>query len=442
MLFSKLGKAHVPHNKNTANVSAVRIAPGATVTLPLSQHIGAPATATVKVGDKVFVGTLIAEATGFVSAHVHSSVSGTVKKIDAVMQASGRTVPAIVIESDGLMTPDPAIAPKNVTTYKELSDAVREAGLVGLGGAGFPTSVKLDPTKIDKIDPLLINGAECEPYITSDTRTMIDDTDYVKAGVKTVLDLSGIKSCVVGIESNKKECIKALTEVFADDERVKVLSLPATYPQGGEKVLIYNALERVVPEGALPSDVGVLVLNVTTVAYLAKYIATGMPLVEKCITVDGSAIKSPKNVIVPVGMSVGEVVEAAGGFSEEPGKILFGGPMMGIAICSLDEPVVKNVNGITAFNKKDAKTAPTTPCIHCGRCIAACPMGLNPTEFAKAMNLAAMSDRVERLEAAKINLCIECGSCAYVCPAKRPLVVNNKLGKAELREFAAKKANK
>lgn len=442
MSLFKLGKTHVPHRKNTAAMPAVRMAPPAEVEIPMSQHIGAPAKPIVKPGDEVFVGTLIGEAGGFVSAPVHSSVSGKVKKIGTVLVSNGRSTESVIIESDGKMTPDPAIAPPTVTNYKELSDAARAAGLVGLGGAGFPTSVKLDPSKAESTDVLLLNGAECEPYITSDTRTMLDDAEYVKRGVDKVLSLSGIPKAIIGIEANKPECASRLREVFSGDARVEIKVLPSTYPQGGEKILIYNTTGRVVPEGALPSDVGVLVMNVTTVAFLAKYLESGMPLVEKCITVDGSAIKSPANIIAPIGARIKDVIEAVGGFSEEPGKVMYGGPMMGIAVFSLDAPIMKNNNAITAFNKKDSKHPKESACIHCGRCVAACPMGLNPTVFAKAMGLADSADRAERLDIAKVNLCIECGCCSFVCPAKRPLVENNRLAKADLREFNAQKAKK
>lgn len=442
MSLFKLGKTHVPHRKNTAAIKPVRINDFKEVTILASQHIGAPANVTVKPGDSVFVGTLIGEAGGFVSAPIHSSVSGKVTKINNYLLQNGRTCAAVVIESDGLMTPDASIAPPTVTNYKELSDAIRASGLVGLGGAGFPTAVKLDPQKAASTDTLLINGAECEPYITSDTRTMIDDAEYVFRGVKTVLDLSGIPKAIIGIEKNKPECIAALSEIFKDEPRVKVFPLPSTYPQGGEKILIHNTTGRIVPEGKLPSDVGVLIMNVTTVAFLAKYLETGMPLVEKCITVDGSAIKNPTNVIVPIGAKIGDVIEAVGGFSEEPGKVFYGGPMMGIAVYSLDAPIMKNNNAVTALNRKDSKARVETPCIHCGRCVSACPMNLNPTNFAKAMGMANSADRAEILDAAKVNLCMECGSCSFVCPAKRPLVENNRLAKADLREFNAQKANK
>lgn len=440
LLFKfKLGKTRIPHRKSTKDMPAVRLTPPAVVEIPMAQHIGAPARPTVKAGDKVFVGTLIGEAAGFVSAPVHSSVSGTVKKIGTYLLPNGKNTESVIIESDGKMEKDPDIKPQEITTFSQLSEAARVSGLVGLGGAGFPTSVKLDPAKVEKLDLLIINGAECEPYITSDTRTMLDNTDEVVRGVDLVLSLSGIKNAVFGIEENKPECIAKLKEAFSADSRVRIEKLPSNYPQGAEKVLIYNLSGRILPEGKLPADVGVLVMNVTSVAFLAKYEKTGMPLVEKCLTVDGSAIKEPKNVIAPIGMRVGDVIEAAGGFSTEAGKVLYGGPMMGTAIYTLDAPVMKNNNAITAFDKKDAVNPKTSACIHCGRCVSACPMGLNPTIFAKSMGLADSADRAERLAAAKVNLCIECGCCSFVCPANRPLVENNKLAKADLRDFNAKR---
>lgn len=441
MPFFKLGKTHLPHCKGTANMKPVRITGVRSVIIPLSQHIGAPAVPVCKVGDTVYVGTLIGECGGYVSANIHSSVSGTVKKIDSILQSSGRTVPAIVIESDGLMTPDPAITAPKIESLDDLSSAVKASGLVGLGGAGFPTHVKIDGAKESKIDKIVINAAECEPYITSDTRTMLDDTDYVRRGIELLTRFIDA-DVIIGIEKNKVEPIEKLTSAFADMPRVSVMSLPNTYPQGGEKILIYNTTAREVPEGGLPSDVGVLIMNVTSVAFLAKYAETGMPLVEKCVTFDGGAVKEPKNVIVPIGTPVGVLAELAGGFKSEPGKVLYGGPMMGVAMCSLDEPVMKNTNAITALSRGQSERAESTACIHCGRCVGICPMGLNPTSFAKAMNLDDHTERAERLTSAKITLCIECGSCSFVCPAKRPLVETNRLAKAELREYlAAQKSN-
>lgn len=438
----KLGKTHVPHYKNTAEMPAVRMPAPAEVLISMSQNIGAPSVPAVSVGDTVYVGTLIGEAGGYVGAPVHSSVSGTVKKIDSYVQSSGRSVTAILIESDGNMTPDPSIEPPVITDIDSLSAATRASGLIGLGGAGFPTSVKLDAEKRGLIKKIILNGAECEPYITSDTRTMLDDADLIKEGAELLLKYISADELIIGIEKNKPECIAKLTEVFADNAKVSVSSLPDTYPQGGEKVLIYNTTGLIVPEGKLPADVGCLVMNVTTVAALARYARTGMPLVEKCVTVDGSAIKNPMNVIVPVGTHISDVLEFVGGVSEDVGKVLYGGPMMGVSVTSTDEPVLKNTNAITALTRRDALSYKVTACIHCGRCVAACPMGLNPTAFAKAMNIPELASRVERLNEASIGLCIECGCCSFVCPAKRPLVQNNRLGKADSRAYAMEQQRK
>lgn len=441
MPFFKLGKTHIPHRKNTSGKVPVRINSVSGVRIPLSQHIGAPAKLIANVGDHVFVGTLIAEAGGYVSANIHSSVSGTVKKIDNILQSSGRSVPAVFIESDGLMEPDPSAMPPSINSLEELSSAVLKSGLVGLGGAGFPTHVKIDGAKRGGIDKIVINAAECEPYITSDTRTMLDDWQYVKAGVELLLKFIPAEA-IIGIESNKTEAIARMTEVFGDNDRVRVDVLPDTYPQGGEKVLIYNTTGREVPEGKLPSDVGVLIMNVTSVSFLAKYAQTGMPLVEKCVTLDGDAVAEPKNLIVPIGTSVGELIELGGGLKARAGKILYGGPMMGVSMCFSDEPVMKNTNAITVLSTDAARISEEGPCIHCGRCVNTCPMGLNPTAYAKAMNLDDHAERAERLNEEKVMLCIECGSCSFVCPAKRPLVENNRLGKAELREYLAVQKSK
>ncbi|MBQ8303263.1 MAG: electron transport complex subunit RsxC [Clostridia bacterium] len=437
----KLGKTKIPHRKHTAAMGAVRMPAPASVLIPMAQHIGAPAVPIVKVGDKVCVGTKIADAGGFVSAPIHSSVSGTVKKIEAFLSSNGRSCPAILIESDGEMTLDPGIKAPVVTNIDELCVAVRESGLVGLGGAGFPTSVKLEAEKKGIIKKIVINGAECEPYITADTRTMIDDADYVVKGVKILEKFISADEIVIGIEKNKPEAIAKLKALFAGDSKVRIDVLPSTYPQGAEKILVYNTTGRVVPEGGLPSDVGCLVMNVTSVAFIAHYLESGMPLVEKCLTVDGSAIKSPQNVIVPIGTPVSDVIDFVGGATEDVAKVLYGGPMMGIAMYNTSDPILKNNNAIIALNKKDALPAKQYPCIHCGRCVDACPMGLNPTAYAKAMKVEDKEDRAARLTDAKINLCMECGCCSFICPSRRPLVETNRLAKADLRNIQAAKKN-
>lgn len=440
--FKLLGKTHIPHRKNTAEKKAVRMTAPSEVLLPMQQHIGAPAKPVVKVGDEVKVGQLVAEAGGFVSSPIYSSVSGKVAKIEAYLTPGGRTVDAIRISSDGNMTPCD-LTPPTVTDFDSLVNAVRSSGIVGLGGAGFPTAVKMEAIKKGGIDTVLINGAECEPYITSDTLTMLYDTELIKYGVELIRKCSepfGQLDFVFGIENNKPSAIKAVSELFAEENDVSVCVLPSLYPQGAEKVLIHNTLGRVVPEGKLPADVGVVVINVSTLAAIARYVKTGMPLVEKLITVDGSAVNDPCVVIAPIGATVGSVIEFAGGLKEDAGKVLYGGPMMGVAVRSLDEPTLKTTNALTVLTRKDAASSEATACIHCGRCVSACPMKLNPTAYSAALDCANQEERVALLKKEKINLCIECGCCSYVCPAKRPLVQNNRLGKAEVREYDAHQA--
>ena len=439
MSLFKLGKAHVPHKKNTAGTSAVKMPSPKTVAIPMSMHIGAPSNPTVNVGDKVYVGTKIGEAGGYVGTPIHSSVSGTVKKLDKFLSSNGRSCMSVVIESDGEMTPDPEIKAPEVNNLDEFCDAIRASGLVGLGGAGFPTAVKLDAAKKGLLKVAVINGAECEPYITSDTRTMLDDTDYIVKGVGYLKKYLGIVKVVFGIEKNKPEAIEKLKAAFSGDADVRIEKLPSTYPQGAEKILIHNTTGKIVPEGGLPSDVGCLVLNVTTLAFIAKYMETGMPLVEKRITVDGSAIKKPINVIAPIGTAIKDVLEFTENPTDDIAKVLYGGLMMGVAVYSLDDPILKNTNAIVALDKRDAVTPKTYPCIHCGRCVQICPMGLNPTLYAKAMKVEDKTERAERLNDAKLNLCMECGCCSFVCPSRRPLVETNRLAKAELRNIQSAK---
>ena len=434
--FKFLGKTHIPHNKNTAEMPPVKITSPKEVLLPMSQHIGAAATPIVKVGEEVKVGQLIGESTAPVCAPVHATVSGKVTKIEGYILPDGREVSAVRIESDGLMS-SIELTPPTVNDFDSLIAAVRASGLVGLGGAGFPSSVKLSAAKDGHVHTLVINSAECEPYITADTRTMLDRATSVYEGV-TLLDklVPGLEKIVFGIEENKPECIAEMARIFQDNEKVSILPLPALYPQGAEKIMIYNTTGIVVPEGKLPADVGVLVINVTSLATLAEYVKTGMPLVEKCVTVDGSAVKEPKNIIVPVGTPIRDALAFVGVDTEEVGKVLLGGPMMGLAACSLDEPIDKRTNALTVMTVKDSLAAEATACIHCGKCVEACPLNLNPTAFSKALCLSK-EDKIQRLEEYRVNLCMECGCCSYVCPANRPLVQNNRLAKAELRAHKA-----
>ena len=417
---------HVPHFKNTAHMKPVVMDPPAQIVLPMRMHIGAPAKPVVKAKDPVLVGQLVAEAGGFVSSPIYAGVSGTVKKIEDMLHSDGTIESCIVIESDGLMEKADFIPPE-VTDFDSFIEAVRNSGVVGMGGAGFPTAVKLkvDP---DQVEYICINGAECEPFITSDTRMMRGHGELLCDGIEWLKKFYPKAKVILGIEKNKPHCIGQFQEMTQDMDEVEVCALPALYPQGGEKVLIYNTTGRIVPEGKLPIDVGCIVINTTTLISIATYIKTGEPLTAKCITVDGSAIAHPMNVIVPIGTSIEDVVAFTGGYRSEPKKILYGGPMMGVSIPDAEKVILKTTNAITCFDEKDSKHAETTACIHCGSCIDACPLNLMPVLIEKAFK----ENDVDRLEKLKVNVCMECGCCSFVCPAKRPLVENHKLAKAKV----------
>ena len=429
---------HVPNRKNTAQLAALRLPVPETVEIPMSMHIGAPAIPVVKPGETVKVGQLIGKAGGYVSAPVYASVSGTVKKIGQQVASGGRLMQTVVIAADGKQDIFDEIHPPKLDTTQDFLDAVRESGLVGLGGAGFPTVVKLTVKNLEQVKAIIINGAECEPYITSDTRTMLDRPDDLMEGARLVQHFLQVRRIIFAIEDNKPRCIQLYRKLTKDQDGMEVHALKSLYPQGGEKVLIYNTIGAVVPEGKLPLDVGAIVLNCTTLANIARFCNTGMPLVEKCITVDGSAVAKPKNVIVPIGMKLGDVFAACGGFSAEPKKVLYGGPMMGIAVPDLEQPVLKNTNAILAFTEKDALLPEPTACIHCGRCIGHCPLRLMPSQIETAYRAGDMP----RLHALKVNLCMECGCCSYGCPAHRPLVQTNKLAKAKLAAWLKEQSSK
>lgn len=432
MAFSLKG-IHVPHRKNTADMSAVKMPVPKTVTLLTAMHIGKPAKPVVKVGDQVFVGTLVAEQDGFISSPVYSSVSGTVKSVADTLLSNGKTAPAITIESDGEMIADESIAVPQVNSKEDFIEAVKKSGIVGLGGAGFPTYVKFATDK--KIDTLVINGAECEPYITSDSVTMVDKADDILLAIETADKYFNFDKIVIGIEKNKASAIAKMKELSAKNNKIEVKVLPAIYPQGGEKVLVYHTIGRTIAVGQLPADVGCIVCNSSTMANIGKYLQTGMPLVEKVVTVDGGAVKEPKNVIVAIGTPIGEVFDFCGGFTCEPEKVIYGGPMMGIAVPDLTVPVLKQTNALVAFNKKETKTAKTTACIKCGKCTNHCPFGINPAAIAKAYK----NNDAEMLEKLGADICMLCGCCAFICPAKRPLVETNTLAKNMLAAERAKK---
>ncbi len=436
MAFSLHG-VHVPHRKNTANASAKRLPPVASVTLPMSMHIGKPAVPVVKVGDSVCVGTLVAEQDGFVSSHIYSSISGKISKIIDIPLANGATSKALVIESDGEMKVDPSIAPPTVNSSDDLIAAIKASGVVGLGGAGFPTYVKFSVDH-SKIEELIINGAECEPYITSDSLTMSERSEDMAIALRAFVKFFGIKKIIVGIENNKKSAIASMRALANSIPELSVKVLPSLYPQGGEKVLVYHTTGKTIPAGKLPIDVGCVVCNCTTVAAIGGFIRSGMPLVNKCVTVDGGAIAEPSNVIAPIGTPISELIEFCGGFKEEPEKVLYGGPMMGISVPTLSLPVLKNTNAVIALTKKEAVEPKTTACIRCGTCTNHCPFGINPAEIARAYQ----KKDVNALKKLRVDICMECGCCSYICPARRPLVQTNKLAKALLREEKMKEEKK
>ena len=426
------GGAHLPHFKNTAECETVVMPPPGKVYIPLSQHIGAPANPTVKKGDKVFVGTLIGEAGGYVSAPVHSSVSGTVSGIADRVLNGAAAVKCIEIESDGEMTPDSGLKPFEINSAEDLAAAAEACGLVGLGGAGFPAHVKLSPSKDANIDTLIINAAECEPYITSDYRECIENVDGIIAATYLLREKLNLKKVIICVESNKPKAIEKLMEVAANkqdvEDTVKLMKLPSTYPQGAEKVIIYSATGRKVPLGKLPSDVGCIVMNVTSLAMLYRFISSGMPLVAKRITVDGSAVSEPKNLLVPIGTPIADVLKYVGVDEESAERIIMGGPMMGQPVASTAAVIEKRSNALLIM-KKDDRARKTTACIRCGRCQNTCPMNLTPARVETAYRKGEV-DAYERLN---VNYCIECGSCSYICPAKRPLTEVMRIAKGELR---------
>ncbi len=437
MAFSIHG-IHVPHRKNTQDKPTRRMGAPAFVTIPMSMHIGAPTKPIVKVGDTVKVGTRIAEPGGAVSVPAYSSVSGKVTKIQDILSHDGSKVGAITIESDGEQTPDETLAPPVITDCASLIDAVRQSGIVGLGGAGFPTHVKLnvDP---ERIEYLIINGAECEPYVTSDTHTMINKEEDMEYALRVICKTLGIKNVIIGIESNKKQAIGSMQKLcrsLSDICRASAKVLPSIYPQGGEKVLIYNTTGRTVGVGKLPIDVGCIVLNCTTLAGMGNFFKTGMPLVVKCVTVDGKAVKEPGRVITPIGTRICDLLDFCGGLTEAPVKVIYGGPMMGITVPNTELPIMKNTNAILALTEKEIRIPKTTACIRCGGCTNHCPFGLDPAAIAKAYeNKDAL-----KLDELCVNACMECGCCSFVCPANRPLVQTNKLSKAFLKQEKEKEA--
>ncbi len=433
------GGVFVDHNKLTKDMEVVRITPPDKVVLPLQQHIGAPCVPAVKTGDTVSVGQVIGDSDKFVSAPIHASISGKVISTSEVRVANGKMVPAVTIENDGEMRLFEGLEPPKAETREDFVKAIRASGLVGLGGAGFPTHVKLAFGPDKDIDTLVVNAAECEPYITVDYRECIENSWDIMGGVYTLAEMLGFKNVVIAVEDNKPDAIKVLKAIADKDNDhgniVKLMTLKSKYPQGAEKMMVQSATGRRVPPGKLPADVGCVVMNVASVAFIARYLKSGKPLVSRSMTVSGSAIAQPKNVRVPIGIEAQKVIDFCGGFKEDPVKIIAGGPMMGAALINTQVPVIKSNNALLAFADGTITNKKERACIHCGRCADACPMNLLPAEIE---NFAVRKD-AESLVKYGVNVCMECGSCAYSCPAGKPLVQYMRLGKEIVREAGAAK---
>lgn len=421
--MKKLKGIHLMHDKNTKQCKTVDFPLPKSVIIPMSQNMGAPCNCLVNKGDTVTVGMKIGDSDAFMSAPIHSSVSGTVTDVTDYLMPGGAVCKAAVIATDGAQTLSPDIKPPSITDRKSLIEAVRNSGLTGLGGAGFPTHVKLsyDPEKTP-VDTLVINAAECEPYITSDFREMIESPDDIIGGIQLIRLYMNIPDCKICIESNKPEAIELLRKKTENMKSVNIITLPSEYPQGAEKVVIYSATGRIVGEGELPSNKGVMVMNVSTVAAIYRYSKDGVPLIKRRVTVDGDAVVGNSgNYFIPIGTRVSELLSYCG--AENAKKVLYGGPMMGMCLYDTDQPVIKTTNAILFF--KEGRLPETTACIRCGRCLRTCPLGLMPLMIEKAYN----AKDVDELKKLKVMLCMNCGSCAYVCPAHRPLAEINQLAK-------------
>ncbi|MCW0482096.1 electron transport complex subunit RsxC [Gaoshiqia sediminis] len=432
----KLGGVHPAENKLSADKAIEKLALPKSVFIPIAQHIGAPAQALVKKGDQVKVGQLIAQAGGFVSANIHSSVSGTVKKVDMAPDASGYPKQGIFIDVEGdewmesIHTGDDLVTDFQADS-KAIIDKINVAGVVGLGGATFPTHVKLMPPQGMKAEMLIINGVECEPYLTSDHRLMLEKGSEIMVGIRLLMCALQVNKAYVGIENNKKDAIAHLRNLVSADSSIEVVPLKVKYPQGGEKQLIKAVTGREVPSGALPIAVGAVVSNVGTAFAVYEAVQKNKPLIERVVTITGKSVKKPSNFLVRVGTPVQDLVDAAGGLPEDTGKIISGGPMMGKAIASLEVPVTKGTSGITIMPAPEAKREVMKSCIRCGRCVTVCPMGLEP------YYLMTVSDKQiwDKAETNRVMDCIECGSCSYTCPADRPLLDYIRLGKGKVGQI-------
>ena len=418
-LFTFKGGVHPNDGKSMSKGSAIQeLLPTTNLRYPLSQHIGVPATPLVQVGSRVLKGELIAEASGFVSANIYASVSGVVKSIGTQFNATGSKVQCIEVENDYQYETVTYVSAKlDKLSKEEVIQKISKAGIVGMGGAGFPTHVKLSPKEPEKIAYIIANGAECEPYITADYRRMLENPEELISGMRVVLSLFDNATGIFGIEDNKPDCIAKLKELVKEEPRMQVMALKTKYPQGAERQLIYATTKRAIHSGMLPADAGCVVDNVETLIAIHHAVLNGRPLMERVVTVSGDAIAKPSNFKVLLGTNHHELIEAAGGFQTTPEKVISGGPMMGFAMFTTDVPVAKTSSSILAFSKDEVAKLEPSACINCGRCVSVCPSRIIPSRLA---DYAEHHD-AERFEAENGMECVECGSCSYVCPAKRHL---------------------
>lgn len=429
---------HVDYSKHTAGSQVRVLNQVPLVRIPMSMQIGPGCTACVKPGDQVLVGQQIGEPIAPMSVPIYASVSGEVTSIKVEMQSNSRECEVVEIKNDKRMKPFKDFQPPKIESKEDFINAVREAGLIGLGGAGFPTHFKLNPPPDKKIDTLLVNSMECEPFITSDDRTVRDKVRQIIEGIYNVLKWCNIPRAIIGMENNTPDAQAILEEGLAENKerlagKVTLEVLPAIYPQGAEKVLIRSLTGRDVPSGGLPHDVGCLVMNVSTVGFIGNYLEHGFPLVSRTLTLDGPALNTAGIYEVPIGARISDLLELSGGLCKVPTKVIMGGPMMGVAVDNIDSPILKNNNAILVFDEDAAKIPPEGPCIHCGRCSDVCPMQLMPTELERF----ARRGLLDKLEDYAIFDCIECGSCSYICPARRYIVQSIRVGKAMINQKRA-----
>ncbi len=431
-----IGGIHPADRKISAGKSIEVLPLPKRVAVPVAQHIGAPAKTEIKKGDLVKVGQIIAKSGGFVSANIHSPVSGKVFKLDEVVDATGYRKPAIIIDVEGDEWEESIDRSETLNTEISLSSEeiikkTGEMGIVGMGGATFPAHVKLSPPPGKKCDILIINGVECEPFLTSDHRVMLEKGDELIVGIKILMKALHVDKAVIGIENNKSDAIKHLKELTSKEQGIEIQPLKVQYPQGGEKQLIDAVLGRQVPSGKLPIEVGAVVHNVGTTLAVYEAIQKNKPLIERVVTVTGPGISKPSNFMVRIGTPVSQLIEAAGGLPDNTGKVVGGGPMMGKALTHLEVPVTKGSSGILILPHEEAHRKPVENCIRCSKCISVCPMGIEPY----LLMIESEKELYDRAESDNIMDCIECGSCSFTCPANRPLLDYIRLGKGKVGQI-------